>query len=89
MHFAGCSKLTDIIIPDSVTRIWKKGSIYVVYQPYKCDNIRERITSIEDDTFNECTNLKSIIIPNNVESIGARAFYLCENLAKYYRCRTA
>lgn len=39
--------------------------------------IGRRVTSIEDNAFQDCRNLTSVDIPNSVESIGSRAFYGC------------
>lgn len=38
------------------------------------------MTSIGDRMFRSCRLLKSIEIPDSVESIGNAAFYLCESL---------
>ena len=38
------------------------------------------ITKIEDYTFQNCINLKKIVIPSNVVEIGDNAFYNCPNL---------
>ena len=54
----------DIVIPETVT---KDGIVYDV-------------KGIEPNTFNYCTNLKSIVIPNSVTYIGEYAFHECENL---------
>ena len=54
----------DIIIPESVTY---EGETYSV-------------TSIYDRTFEYCTNLTSITIPNSVTSIGFEAFRGCSSL---------
>ena len=38
------------------------------------------ITEIEDNAFSQCTSLISVYIPNNVRTIGVRAFYGCNKL---------
>ncbi len=38
------------------------------------------VTSIGNEAFEECTSLKSIVIPNSVTSIGSFAFYKCTSL---------
>ena len=42
--------------------------------------IPNTVTNIEEDAFEDCKNLISIIIPNSVKSIGCGAFRGCENL---------
>jgi antitoxin component YwqK of YwqJK toxin-antitoxin module len=76
--FRDCSRLTAIIIPDSVTRIG--GSAF-----YRCSNlasvtIGNGVTSITGNLFKEHANLKSVTIPDSVTSIGNYAFQDCTNL---------
>ncbi len=40
----------------------------------------DSVTSIGYDTFNYCSSLTSITIPNSVTSIGGNAFYYCSSL---------
>ena len=54
----------NVIIPSTVVY---DGNTYLV-------------TAIGDDTFNGCTGLESITIPNSVTSIGYKAFYGCVSL---------
>ena len=42
--------------------------------------IGNSVTSIGDNSFNNCYSLTSVIIGDNVESIGASAFYFCNSL---------
>lgn len=39
---------------------------------------------IGDYSFNECSNLESIVIPGNVQSVGSYAFWSCENLKEVF-----
>ena len=76
--FYGCSSLTNIIIPESVTSIGD-------YAFYDCSNltsitIPDSVTSIGSHAFRNCSSLTSINIPDKVTSIGASAFYDCSNL---------
>ncbi|MCP4848925.1 MAG: leucine-rich repeat domain-containing protein [Verrucomicrobiaceae bacterium] len=76
--FRDCSRLTAIIIPDSVTRLG--GSAF-----YRCSNlasvtIGNGVTSITGNLFKEHANLKSVTIPDSVTSIGGSAFYRCTSL---------
>jgi hypothetical protein len=38
------------------------------------------VTSIGDRTFNNCSSLTSVVIPDGVTSIGSSAFNRCSNL---------
>ena len=55
-----------IVIPSSV-KDWNMGRTY-------------NVVGIDDGTFNNCTRLKNITIPNSVTSIGEKAFHGCYNL---------
>ncbi len=79
--FSGCSSLTSIEIPNSVTSIGDDAF-------YNCSSltsieIPNSVTSIGDDAFYNCSSLTSIEIPNSVTSIGYFAFYNCTNLTIY------
>lgn len=41
---------------------------------------RGRTYDIESDAFSYCTHLRSIVLPDRINSIGRRAFYDCDNL---------
>ncbi len=76
--FSGCSNLTSITIPNSVTIISN-------YAFYNCSSltsitIPNSVTSIGHDAFSYCSSLTSITIPNSVTSIGYYAFYYCSRL---------
>ena len=78
--FRGCTSLTSIEIPTSVTSI---GS----YTFHNCTGltsivIPDSVTSIGSYAFEGCTGLTSIVIPNSVTSIGKSAFYNCASLNK-------
>ena len=77
--FRGCTSLTSVKIPSSVTSL-VGGSFQ------RCSNLRSvtipsRVTSIGDATFFGCTRLKSVTIPKSVKSIGTAAFYQCTSLS--------
>ena len=76
--FEGCSGLTSISIPNSVTSI---GS----YAFRGCSGltsitIPSSVTSIVNSVFEGCSGLTSITIPNSVTSIGYSAFEGCSGL---------
>jgi len=76
--FDGCSGLTSITIPESVTCIgW--------YAFHGCIDltsitIPESVNSIESGAFDGCSGLTSITISENVTKIGSEAFYGCSGL---------
>ena len=76
--FYGCSGLTNLTIPSSVTSIGNKafhgccGLTSLV--------IPSGVTSIGDKAFHGCCGLTSLVIPSGVTSIGDKAFYGCSGL---------
>ena len=73
-----CQKITNIVIPDSVTSIGN-------YAFSEClnltsINIPSGVTSIGGDAFYSCEGLTSIDIPDGVTSIIVNTFYSCTSL---------
>ena len=76
--FRGCTGLTAVTIPNSVTSIG-----YGAF--YQCSgltsvNIPESVTFIGENAFLGCSGLASINIPESVTSIGEAAFRDCSGL---------
>ena len=73
--FSGCTSLTSIALPDSVTSI---GSSELNKTTKKIRvTLPNGVTSIGDGAFSGCTGLTSITIPDSVTSIGSGAFSGC------------
>ena len=76
--FYGCSGLTNVTIPNSVTSI--ENYAFEGCSGLKSVAIGNNVTSIGNNAFYGCSGLKSITIPNSVTSIGYKAFYECYGL---------
>ena len=76
--FWGCSKLTSIIIPDSVTSIG--NSAFYGCSGLTSVTIPDSVTRIGMHVFGYCNSLTSITIPNSVTSMGGGTFFLSNGL---------
>lgn len=76
--FSGCSALTKIEIPETVTRIGK----YAFRDCYDLEELTlsEGLLSIGERAFEDCVALTEVFIPESVTVIEANAFAGCDNL---------
>lgn len=73
-----CSGLTDLVIPNNITRIGK-GAFYEC-KSLTSVTIGNGVTSIEAEAFGCCTALTSIELPVGLKSIEKHAFMVCTSL---------
>ena len=76
--FSGCTSLSSVDIPDSVTSI--NEDVF-----YRCTSltsvtIGSGVTSIKNSVFRECSSLTSIVIPDSVTGISSNVFSDCSSL---------
>ena len=76
--FSGCSSLTSITIPNSVTSI--ESSAFSGCSSVTSITIGSGVTTIGSSAFSGCGSLTSVAIPDSVTSIGDDAFSGCVNL---------
>ncbi len=76
--FSGCSGLTSITIPDSITSIGIYA--FLVCSGLKNVTIGNSVTNIASGAFMGCSGLTSVIIPDNVTNIEDEAFMECSSL---------
>ena len=76
--FKGKDKLTEVIIPDSVTSI--ANAAFADCKSLKVVIIPDSVTYIGDSAFQGCESLEYVVIGNGVKSIGDLAFKNCTSL---------
>ncbi|MBP5562181.1 MAG: leucine-rich repeat protein, partial [Muribaculaceae bacterium] len=80
--FWGCSGLTSVTIPNSVTSIGY--SAFRGCSGLTIVTIPGSVTSVGGSAFYGCSGLTSVTIPNSVAVIGNSAFYNCTGLTDFY-----
>ena len=80
--FEGCSSLTSLTIPSSVTSI--DYSAFSGCSGLTSFTIPFGVTSIGSWAFSGCSGLTSFTIPSSVTSIGSKAFSGCSGLTNLY-----
>ena len=76
--FYGCSGLTSVTIPNSVTSIG--DAAFRGCSGLTSVTIPNSVTTIGDAAFRECTGLTSVAIPNSVTTINYETFSNCTGL---------
>ncbi len=76
--FSGCSGLTSVSIPNSVTSI--REFAFNGCSGLTSVSIPNSVTDIGSGAFRACSGLTSLTIPNSVNFIGDLAFYSCNSL---------
>ena len=75
---SGCTRLSSIEIPNSVTSIG--NSAFSSCSGLTSVNVPESVTTIASSTFYGCSSLLSVTLGSDVNQIGYYAFGLCEKL---------
>ena len=73
------TSLTNIEIPDGVTKIGKQAFFHC--SSLTSVMIPDSVTSIGNEAFRYCCYLTNVVIPDSVTSIGDLAFYMCTGLS--------
>ena len=76
--FASCLNLTKVNIPINIKEI---GESAFSYTAITTATIPEGVTTIKEETFNECNNLENLTLPASLTTIETKAFYECSNLS--------
>lgn len=77
--FWGCSALSSIALPDSVTEIERNAFFETGLRNIQ---LPEKLTLIGGGAFCNCKNLKQVQLPPQLKELGEGAFFNCENLTQ-------
>ena len=80
--FEGCTGLTSITIPSSVTSLG--DYCFPGCSGLTSITIPSSVTSLGDGCFQDCSGLTSITIPSSVTSLGGNCFLNCQKLETVY-----
>ena len=78
--FISCSKLTSVVLPDSIEKI--DGSAFRDCIKLKRIKLPFFLRTLENIVFKGCTSLTEIEFPPLIENIGRGIFYGCDNLTR-------
>lgn len=76
--FAGCTSLTKIVIPNSITKL--SWGTFQGCTGLNSVTIPNSIQTIERNAFMNCSSITDILIPESVTSLGTSAFQNCTSL---------
>lgn len=77
--FRECRQLTEVIIPEGVTRI--EENVFYECRGLSTMSLPESLYRIYESAFKNCTGLTSIVIHNNCRTVEESAFMGCISLA--------
>ncbi len=78
LAFHGCTSLTAITLPNSVTKIGMGA--FSGCRGLTSITIPNSVTTIEEAAFSDCSGLTSVTFPNSLTTIGTSAFSGCTGL---------
>ena len=77
----GCNPVTEVILPDTVTRIGSAAFAYCF--DLRRINVPASLKEVGSEAFEGCRSLEAFELPDGVEKIGKCAFAYCKSLTKF------